>query len=409
MKTVLLLFLVLLIFLVRLQFLPKLNLSDGQRVRVTGVLSGEPQASGNQQQFKIGQFTVWTKRYPEFHYGESMTVVGKVKITPQYFFNLPLTSFNKFSISAEKIERLEIGRNINFVNKLALDLRVKLLGIYNQTFSKPLDGIVSGIVIGDKSLIPEEFWSKLQQTGTLHIMVASGMNIAMFSNGLLAIFLLLLKRRVAIVCLLSVIWFYSIMTGLSPPMVRAATMASLIYLSQLLGRETEGGRVLAITGILMIIVDPSLLVDVGFQLSFLATGGLVYIQPKLKKSKFFLLRYENFSSSVASQLATLPVLISCFGQINLLSPLINLIILWTIPFILQLGIGVGILGLLWINLAKLASYLAFPILFFLEQAISAFAKITWFQIQLPKTGWIWAVMYYFFLWRWLRRGIKNNE
>jgi len=87
--------------------------------------------------------------------------------------------------------------------------------------------------------------------------------------------------------LIIVIWFYSIMTGMAPPMVRAACMVSLIYLGGIIGREAEGGRVLFLTGLLMIFSNPVLIFDVGFQLSFLATAGLVYIQPKLKKAGDF--------------------------------------------------------------------------------------------------------------------------
>jgi len=237
---------------------------------------------------------------------------------------------------------------------------------------------VSGVVLGDKSMISQDFWQKLQQTGTLHIMVASGMNIAMFSQGLLSFFLLLFKRRLAICCLIVVIWFYSIMTGMAPPMVRAACMVSLIYLGGIVGRETEGGRVLFLTGLLMIFSNPVLIFDVGFQLSFLATAGLVYIQPLFCKGKV-LGNNSNFTSSLAAQIATLPILVVNFGQLNLLSPMINLIILWTIPFILQMGMVIGVLGLLWIKLADLASYLVYPLLFFSSRQLPSLPKSLFFR------------------------------
>ena len=111
----------------------------------------------------------------------------------------------------------------------------------------------------------------------------------------------------------------------------------------------------------MIFSNPVLIFDVGFQLSFMATAGLVYIQPRLKRIKCLMMT-DNFTSSLAAQIATLPILVVNFGQLNLLSPMINLIILWTIPFILQMGMVIGVLGLLWIKLADLASYLVYPLL-----------------------------------------------
>ncbi|MGB9637206.1 MAG: ComEC/Rec2 family competence protein, partial [Microgenomates group bacterium] len=361
---------------------------------------------------------------------------------PPISSNHPLFSSNTYQIDQPEIKKTIVGAdNTLSIRGLAINLRTRLLKIFNRVFGRPFDGIVAGVVLGDKSMIPPDFWLKLKQTGTLHIMVASGMNIAMFSQGMLRFFLLFFKRRLAICCLLVVIWFYSIMTGLTPPMIRAATLASLIYLGSIVGRETEGGRLLLLTGLLMIFVNPFLLFDVSFQLSFMAMAGLVWIQPILVQSSKFkvqsdkcrgkrgsdeaisgktrlirltlpklamtIIGNDNFASSLASQIATLPILVLNFGQLNLASPLINLIILWTIPFILQLGMAVGVLGLLWIKLALLASYLVYPLLFFLEQSISLFAKITFFQVELPKIGWWWAIGYYLMLWRWIQKKDKN--
>lgn len=412
-------FLVVFLFFLRCQFLSKLDLKDGQKVRITGALTEEPQISGNQQKLKLGRFEVWVKKYPEYHYGERIEVVGKVKVKPifalvlpQISFNYPLISFSRYQVEVESMTSFASTTSITGIKGTAIGLRRRILDIYKRIFPQTLDGIVAGIVLGDKSLIGEDFWQELQQTGTLHIMVASGMNIAMFSQGLLSFFLLFFRRRLAIYCLIIVIWFYSIMTGLAPPMVRAACMASLIYLGSIFGKETEGGRILFLTGLLMIFGNPVLIFDIGFQLSFMATAGLVYLQPRLKNAGGLsltkrIMKLDNFSSSLASLMATLPILLLNFGQLNLLSPFINLIILWTIPFILQIGIVIGILGLVWIKLAELTSYLLYPLLFFLEQTITFFAKITFSQVEVFKFGWWWLAVYYFILWLWLRKGKQN--
>ena len=122
----------------------------------------------------------------------------------------------------------------------------------------------------------------------------------------------------------------------------------------------------------MVLINPFLISDIGFQLSFLATGGLIYIQPKLKTK----IRSQNFSSSLSAQLATLPILLLNFGQFNLLSPLINLAVLWTIPWILQGGMGLGIIGLIGgVRIAKVFSFLLFPLLFYLEKVIDLCSKL----------------------------------
>lgn len=385
----------LLFFYLRWQLIPKLKLKEGQLVKVTGYLSDEPQISGNQQKLKIGQFEIATERYPEFHYGEKIEATGKIK--EKYFLNYPEIEV----VGAQFIAPAGI-------KGAAVFLRLKIREIFNQTFSKPYDGIVSGVVLGDKSLINKDFWDKLKITGTLHIMVASGTNIAMFAEGLLSVLCILFVRRISLLLLISLIWFYTLMAGFQPPIVRAAIMASLLYLGQFFGRQSEVKRILWLTGMIMVLINPFLISDIGFQLSFLATAGLVYIQPALKKN-FRLFQNSNFSSSVSAQLATLPILLLNFGQFNLLSPLINLAVLWTIPFILQGGMGLGIIGLIGgAGIAKAFSFLLFPLLFYLEKAIVLSAKLTFFQINGIKWGWWFAVTYYFVLFLIAKKCLKQK-
>lgn len=407
-KTLFIFIALMMLFLLRFQFLPKLNLRDGQIIKITGTLSGEPQISGNYQSFKLGQIEIRTEKYPEYHYGDKLVITGRIKLTSP---NNPLSSFKSYLLInpkdylliSPKIEVLKSGSGLgNQVLRIRNDLRL----LYQKYFVSPFDGLMSGIVLGDKSLIPYNTWQELRQTGTLHIMVASGMNIAMFSGTMLSFFCLFFRRKVAIVFLFITIWFYAVMTGFQPPIIRAAIMASLIYFSQMVGREAEAGRILWLTGILMLLINPLWLFDIGFQLSFLATAGLVYLQPRLSKSKFFLFKYESFSSSIASQLATLPVLVTAFGQLNLLSPVINLLVLWTIPYILQGGILIGIIGLLWQGLGGLLAYLLYPLLYYLNGVISLSAKISFTQILMPKAGWGLMMIYYFVLWLWMRNNLK---
>jgi len=393
---------VILLFFLRVSLIPKLDLKDGQKVKVTGSLKEEPQIFANRQKFNLGQFEVWGNRYPEYHYGDELRVTGKIKLKNQYFGR-------KFYIlSYTEIETVSgVVSNTSLVGK-AIKLRTKLRLLFMKYFSQPLDGLVAGVVLGDKNLLPTDFWKKLQQTGTLHIIVASGMNIAMFSKGLLSFLSIFFRRRIATVLLIVLIWFYSAMTGLQAPIIRAATMMTLIYLSNISGREAEAGRVLFLTGLFMIFINPFWLWDIGFQLSFLAVTGLVYVQPILRiltKNLNRVVQSDNFLSSVAAQITTLPILLCNFGQFNILSPFINLIILWAVPYILQIGIFVALLGLLWIKLGEIASYLLFPFLFFIEQSINLFAKVKIFQIETPKFSWWWAVVYYLILWWW----IKNSK
>ena len=378
-------------------------LKEGVRVKVSGFLSEEPAILNGRQKLKIGQFEFWQERYPEFHYQDMVEVVGKVKIKKEV--KILGIDFKEYSLV--EAEARKIPPRGRVWQRWASGLKQRFLEIFRQALISPYDGIVAGVVLGDKTLISREFSEKLRQTGTLHIMVASGMNIALISQGALKFFLLFFRRRTANLFLLFLIWFYSIMTGFSPPIVRAAILFSLVTIAKILGREAEGGRVLWLTGAIMFLWRPVFFFDVGFQLSFLATAGLIYLQPKIKeigvKKNFWFLREENISSTLAAQLATLPILLNNFGQINLLSPVVNLAVLWVIPFLLQAGILAGIFGLLWIKMSVLAFYLIFPLLFYLKQVIDLFAKWDFLNVFLPLKGWWWSIVYYLIIWKWVKK------
>lgn len=392
--------LVLVLFLVRWQSLPRLKLDNHQLIRLKGRLSQEPQVFDNRQSFKLGQFRVYTYQHPQFHYGQELEIVGKVEKS---------AGVVPYLLSYPQITLLRKSQNPGGITGWAIGLNQRLKKIYQQAFPQPWNGIVAGVVLGDKSLLPLDFWKKLQASGTLHIMVASGMNIAFLAGNCLSLLALFFKRPRAIFFLFVLIWFYTLMTGLAPPVVRAAIMASLIYLAQVLGRPTQAARLLFFSGALMLFFEPFLIFDWGFQLSFLATAGLVFFQPLLQTQKYWLLRQENFASTLAAQITTLPILVLNFGQLNLISPLINLAVLWLIPFVLQAGIVIGLLGLLSKALAQAASYLLYPALFLIEQTVSQTVKLKIFQVQFPVLSPWLGLGYYLILALWLKTRSKTRK
>jgi len=105
------------------------------------------------------------------------------------------------------------------------------------------------------------------------------------------------------------------------------------------------------------------------------------------------------------------VLLLNFGQFNLLSPLINLAVLWTIPFILQAGMGLGIIGLIGgAGMARIFSFLLFPLLYYLEKIIDWSARLTFFRFEISRFGIVWVVVYYFILYLFVRkdsRGLRS--
>lgn len=203
----------------------------------------------------------------------------------------------------------------------------------------PQAQLLSGIVLGEKKDLPFDLRLALRDTSTLHMVVVSGQNLS-----LLAVLLLklsgLLTRRVAVLLTFLVISGYVVLTGGQIPVLRAALMALLAGLAQLFGRQNDGFRVLILVASLLLLLNPEWVYDLSFQLSFLATFGVVVIAPilasKLEMLPVFI--KENLSLTVGAQLAVFPIIAQNFHQLSLVSIPANLLTLWTIPYIMSWGL-----------------------------------------------------------------------
>ena len=262
-------------------------------------------------------------------------------------------------------------------------------------------GLLSGIVFGNKKALSTDLYQALKQTGTLHIVVASGMNVTMLAGFLMGVLALFFKRKIALVPLVVMIWFYALMSGFDPPIIRASIMTSLTFLAQELGRPALTPRILFLTALLMLMINPSLVSSVSFQLSFASTAGLIFIQPIIGKLKNRILQNESLSTTLAAQIATLPIVILNFGQYNFLSPLVNFLVLWTVPYLLSFGMIIAFLNFLFYPVAQLLAYLVYPIAKYFVIVVKLFSKIKIFEFWVPKLGWEWGIGYYLVLGWWV--------
>jgi competence protein ComEC len=219
---------------------------------------------------------------------------------------------------------------------------------------------MSGLLFGDISSMPRYVKQAFIDTGTIHIVAISGYNITILISFLLMLgpYVYIPRRLMWFVAVPTIIAFVTL-TGAESSAVRAAIMGLIAALAGETGRLSDVRRVLTVAGFIMLLVNPYLLVfDVGFQLSFLATLGLVYITPRLdefvkkgvlsiQKKTPLLLIQRMATTTMGATIAVSGVVFFTFGQFSLLSPLVNVLILWTIPFAMALGFGSIVASSLW--------------------------------------------------------------
>ncbi len=279
-------------------------------------------------------------------------------------------------------------------NEAFKGLRSQLDQQIAQYLPSPQAELMSGILLGQNKNLPGQFKLALRDTSTLHIVVASGQNLSMVAG----FFLLLsgfIKRKVAITLSLVAVIFYVILTGVQVPVLRAAVMVTLAFLGQILGRERDGWWVLAVTVALMLLVNPNWITSLSFQLSVLATIGVVVVSPiileRLKKVPSFL--SQDLAVSLSAQLLVLPVIAQNFHQLSLVALPTNILILWTVAPVMILGT----LLLAVSPIPPLAAIVAFVINLFLSYFIyivKFFASLSWSWIYVGEQLWIVWVGYY---------------
>jgi len=336
------------------------EIPEGAEVRIRGVLREEPASSAGQSQtFHLQGIRVRTSRFPEYHYGDYLMAAGAIQAGR---LNYP------------EIQILEMRGEKPGVMVWLLKFRQKIETIYNQVLSEPQASLLSGIVIGRKRGLPFDFSQALKKTGTMHVVVASGANISLAAQPLLNGLAGILPRPLALSGALVFVWLYALMAGGEAPVIRAAIMASLALLAQLTGREKKSSWSLLLAASLMLLVKPLLVFDLGFQLSFGATLGILLFYPRwrpfFQKLKFF---GNDLATTLAAQVFVLPLIYFHFRQISWISPFVNALVLWTIDPLMKLGGLIAGLGLFSLPLAQVIAYPAWLLLTIFIKIIETFA------------------------------------
>jgi competence protein ComEC len=390
------------IYFLRLQSKLNLDLKDAQVVKLNIQLTSEPIIQDKHQLLKKGPFYIKAPLYPRFHYGDRLQVSGTVKkrVINKFFSQFWLINPEILLINNNN---KDLGLFKGFLKNI-YTFRDRLTGMMSRLLPEPHASLGIGILLGVKQAIPKDFYLALQQTGTLHIMVASGMNISLTAGSLSILLAHFLNKKKAVILSIFVIFLYCILAGFDPPIVRAGLMAFVLFLGVLLGREAKALYTLIIVGIIMMLFEPLLLFDVGFQLSFAATLGILVLGPRFKKAFKKLFLFKKFSflkgdfvETLSAQIFTLPILVISFGHFNPLSIIPNLLILWLIPFLMFLLFLMVLAGLIFAPLAKFLSLFSYLVLHWFVLVVRFFGSFSFFDLKLPQVSWLFGLGYYLIL------------
>jgi competence protein ComEC len=308
---------------------------------------------------------------------------------------------------------IEIGQRIKIVGRVdtkVTDGRVwqkmteyssfiildKKKGLFEDLKSKPVrwlpgeaGALSAGILFGESSFMTPQGKADFRSSGLSHVVAASGYNVTVVSGAVMIVLKRLIGRKLAIPFGIVCISLYVLIAGASAAVVRAGIMAGLALLGILLGRKADAWILFAATIWLMLFIRPEWVLDIGFQLSVAATAGLLL--GGMPEGVWW---KADLKTTTLAQIMTLPLILHYFGSISIWAPVVNMLVLWTVPWIMEIGGVAMILGLVFDQLGMLVSFLAWPLLIYMVFVVKAAASWPGNGLLVGQISWWWVAVYY---------------
>lgn len=390
----------------------------GKEVTFEGMISDDPDVRLKNQHLNIElkeqNATILTlvNRSTEVAYGDKVKVHGILEV-PENFTTSSGKEFNYkkylanqdiyFMIKNADLEVIS-HNNGNKIKSVLFKIRNSFIKNINRVIPMPESDLANGLVLGARGGFDEDMRNEFVETGTIHIVALSGYNVSIVAEGVMKAFSLIFSQIISIIFGMVIIVLFIMMTGASATAIRAGIMATIMLLGRMTGRSYMAGRALIIAGLLMIAYDPRVLVDMSFQLSFIATGGVLYLTPKvISWFKFLPIRFgirEMFSCTIAATIAVLPILLYLTGILSLVSIPANILILLFIPTAMLFIFITGILGFISPLLSIFFGYISYLILAYILFIIHFFGTLSFASVTVHSFPLALTILCYIFLLRW---------
>ena len=349
-----------------------------------------------------GNVLVKMSRYPEYFYGDRLKLRGRLQSPPvfegfSYADGLAKNGIWAVMYRPYVVLRVEFGRIDGWV--AVFGLKDIISSRIKDVFPEPGAAISAGVLLGARSSIPVKMMDDFNATGLTHILAISGYNITL----IISIFGFLLGksgRRSRFLFSTGGILFFVLLTGMSASVIRAAVMGWFVLLALFSGRKSSGVQTLLLSAAAMILVNPRILLfDMSFQLSFLATLGILLFVPIFEERVSFFKKVpafarESLTVTLAAQVFTMPLMLWRFGRLSLISPLTNILFLPLIPAIMLFSAAGIASSFLFLPFTGLFSALTWVLCRLLADGVGFAADLPFASLKTEDFP-AWAVFTYY--------------
>ena len=271
-------------------------------------------------------------------------------------------------------------------------LKNNLIYVINQSLPNKEASLLRGMVLGYQDF-DRQFYASLRNVGLVHLVVASGANVALISGMVIEKVAWVLGRKRAIVWGLFLIWGYASMVEWEAPIVRAVILVTIYYMAQIIGRKYSILRGLILAVAIMLAANLEYVRRVGFWLSIIAFGAIALRSESKENSNILI---EDLKTTLWVSLWISPILAMVFGEFSLVGPLVNAFSLFLVQYVTVVGAVGALLGLIWPIGGRLVLMLSYPLLKYLVMVSEGVAGITGVVMKI-SFNWYFLVGWYMVL------------
>lgn len=346
-------------------------------------------------------------RFPAVQYGETVRAEGTLARPEPFATDAGRTFAYDHFLEKDGIQVLLENASVEVIGKRSggmdtvrgffFDLKRAGIDALARALPEPEASLAAGLVLGGKQGLGDELLDDFIVAGLVHIVVLSGYNVMIVAEAVLRAFAFL-RKRYAAVAAGAVIAAFVLTAGAGAASIRAGIMAGIALFARATGKRYDALRALLFAGALMLLGNPLLLLyDPGFQLSFIATLGLIFGTPVIAARLSFVrsgLLRELLASTVAAQLSVLPLLLYQNGLFSLVALPANVLVLPVVPLAMAASAAAGFAGFLAPALAPYAGLPAYALLALIIGVVEHAASLPLAAVQVPSFPFLLTVLAY---------------
>jgi competence protein ComEC len=355
----------------------------------------------------VGKIYVKSGLYPRYNYGDELEMkcdVMKPEATEDGFaYDKYLGRYGVFvTCESPFISKIGEGKG-NIVLQGIYDLKNILADHINQLWHEPYASFMAGLLYGYRGGLGE-LNDLFSRTGITHIVAISGYNITVIATILITLCVhACIPRKKAFLIIAIGICLFVIFTGASASVVRAGIMGIIVLLARQVGRLSRIGNVLVLTASVMTLLNPYILIwDAGFQLSFISTLGLVYLTPIIRtpfdNMPEVLGIKESLISTLCAITATLPLILYQFGRLSIVAPIVNILVLWIIPWLMMIGFVAVVLSFVFYPIAYVVAWIGWVGLSYIMVIVKWFANLPFAAVNFQVPVFVMILLYCGIIW-----------